>query len=499
MGGLPSGAGPFFKRVNGSISISVIAFILAGLAVSYIFVNYPWKTSIIILGALIVATLTLSRTEYSLYLFFVLLLMTTDAVTERMVENQNFFAIPEIDLPGIPSVLNFLFLFIFSIYFAKYYLLEKKRSAVPLYYLIAYVIVLIIALAIGATRPEATSDSLRLEFMKMLLPVLCFYVCINLFDNYNKIQNMIWVLFSVCVIKAGILDVYYLAGKGFPFVEMRIVSYDTAELTAFVVMCLISIMMITYGKIKGMWAWLMTFFSFPLLFAVLFSFRRANWLGMLGSIGLLYLWSPQRQRRKIAPFLFGPVLLFIPIFCFFLITNMSFPMDANSNFSRVSSRFMTMFDPNQASNRHHLYEGIQVLKDIMKSPFFGLGLASAHSPVDKDLGMWVEELQPLDIVHNTFLYMWMKTGLLGFLFFLWLGYKYTKEVMHYAKNYRSSENWPLTASMGSAICIWFVHFMSGPVPFYLHQSYLIAIFAAMVHSLIRLDKQRYPEMSAPAV
>jgi len=135
----------------------------------------------------------------------------------------------------------------------------------------------------------------------------------------------------------------------------------------------------------------------------------------------------------------------------------------------------------------------------MKSPFFGLGLASEHSPVDEDLGMWIEDLQPLNIVHNTFIYMWMKTGLLGFLFLMGCGFTYTRGVMRYAKNYRSSENWPLTTSLGSAIGIWFVMFMTGPVPFYLHQSYLIALFSAMVLSLIRLDKQKYPEISASAI
>jgi len=491
---LSRGTARFFKKVKEGIPLSVFASLFGGMVLGYIFVTYSWKMSVLVFGALIVATITFFWTEYSLHLFFVLLLMTTDAVYEGMFEQQDFFAIPEIDLPGLPSALNLLFLLMFVVSFVKLYALEKRGSHISLKYLLAYIIILLIALVTGATHPKATSDLLRLEFLKMLLPVLCFYLCVNIFNDYNKIKKMIWVLFFVCVAKATILDSYYLAGRGFPFGEYRIVSYDTAELMAFVMMLIYCIMMITYGNINGTRAWLLAFMSFPLLFAVLFSFRRGHWLGMLFSLGLLYLWSPSRQRRKIMPFLSGSMVLLIPVFCFFLLTDSSLPMDDNSRLSAVSSRFMTLFDPEQASNRHHLYESIQVLKDIMKSPFFGLGLASEHSPVDEDLGRWVEERQPLNIVHNTFIYMWMKTGLLGFLFLLWCGYRYTKKVTHYAKNYRSSENWPLTASMGSGIGIWFIMFMTGPVPFYLHQTYLIALFAAIVLSLIRLDNQRYLEI-----
>lgn len=468
----------------------MVACLFAGMALGYIFVAYSWKMSVLFFGVLIVAAITFFWTEYSLYLFFVLLVMTTDTVYEGMFEQQDFFAIPEIDLPGLPSALNLLFLLMFAIFFFKRYALEKRLSLIPLKYLLAYIIVISIALATGATHPKATSDSLRLEFIKMLLPVLGFYMYINVLDDQNKIKKMIRVLFCVCVVKSIILDLYYLAGRGFPYGEYRIVSFDTAELMTFVMMLLYCIMMITYRHIRGMQAWLLPLASFPLLFALLFSFRRGHWIGMLLSLALLYLWSPPRQRSKVRPYLLGFVVLLIPVLCFFVLTNASLLTPENSGPSMVFSRFMTLFDPEQASNRHHLYESTQVLKDIIKSPFFGLGLASEHSPVNEDLGMWLEELQPLQIVHNTFIYMWMKTGLLGLFFFLWWCYKYTKEVTYYVKNYRYSEDWPLTASMGSGIGIWLIMFMTGPVPFYLHQTYLIALFSAMVLSLIRLDKYR---------
>jgi len=476
------------------IPFSVVAPLLGGTLLGYVFITNSWKMSALVFGALIVSTITFFWTEYALFLFFFLLLMTTDAVYEGMFEQLDFFAIPEIDLPGLPSALNLVFLLMFAISMVKHYGFEKKSSVVRLRYLLVYTSILLMALGTGAAHPKATSDLLRLEFLKMLLPVLCFFLCINVFDDYNKIKKMIWVLFSVCVIKSIILDLYYLAGRGYPFGDYRIVSYDTAELMAFVIMIIYCIMMISYEKISGMRAWLTVLASSPLLFAVLFSFRRGHWIGMLLSLGLLYTWSPRRKKRRLMPYFSGLMVLLVPVTCFFLLTSASLSANDDTILSKLSSRFMTLFDPEQASNRHHIYETIQTMKDIMKSPFFGLGLASEHSPVDEDLGAWAEELQPLQVVHNTFVYMWMKTGLLGFLFLLWCSYKYAKKVMYYAVNYRQSENWPLTMSMGSGIGIWFIMFITGPVPFYLHQTYLIALFSALVLSLIRQDEQQHLKM-----
>jgi hypothetical protein len=479
-------------RISENASIPTLACLLAGVLLGYAYTCYPWKEQVFVIGAICFVTLTCLRPEYSLYLFFMALIMMTDCIPNEAVGSGEHFVIEEIKLPGLPSALNVVLLIIFSIQFVRLYLIDKKTPIIPLKYLFAYSLMLIIALSTGAKHPQATSDLLRLEFMKMLFPVLCFYASVNILNDYNKIRNMMWVLFLICVIKSTILDVYYLAGRGFPFGEYRIVSYDSGELMAFIVMLLYVIMMISYEEITGMRAWLLALSSAPLLFAILFSFRRGHWLGMLSSMGLLYLWSPYVQRARLKPYIFAAMLLAFPLVCFFIFTGAPVPTLGNTSLSKIGSRFSTLFDPQQDSNRHHLYESIQVMKDIMESPFFGLGLASEHSPVDESLGGWVEDRQPLNIVHNTFVYLWMKTGFLGFIFFLWCGYKYVKEIVRYQKRYRSSENWPLAVSIGSAIGIWFVMFMTGAVPFYFHLSYLIALFSAMMISLIRLETMRKP-------
>jgi hypothetical protein len=479
-------------RIGENALFPTIACVLAGVLLGYAYTYYPWKEQVFVVGAICFLTLTWIRPEYSLYLLFMALVMTTDAIPDDAVGVGEHFVIEEIKLPGLPSALNVVLLIIFSVKFLRLYLIDRKTSVIPLKYLFVYTIVLIIALTTGAKHPKATSDMLRLEFMKMLFPVLCFYASVNILNDYDKVRRMMWVLFMICVIKSAILDVYYLTGRGFPFGDYRIVSYDTGELMAFVVMLLFVIMMISYQKITGIRAWLLALSSTPLLFAVLFSFRRGHWLGMLSSMGLLYLWSPRVQRARLRPYLFTAMLFAFPVICLFILAGALFPRLETASLSRMSSRFSTVFDPNQDSNRHHLYESIQTMKDIMESPFFGLGLASEHSPVDENLGGWVEDKQPLNIVHNTFIYLWMKTGFLGFILFIWSGYIYVKEIVRYQKSYRSSGNWPLTVSISSAIGIWFVNLMTGAAPFYFHQSYLIAVFSAMMISLIRLETMRKP-------
>lgn len=494
-----NGSGMIRPRLREDVSFSALACTLGAVLLGYAYTYYPWKVQVFVVGSICFVWLTWLRPEFSLYLLFMAMIMMTDSVQEESVGSAaGYFVIEEIKLPGLPSALNVIVVIIFSIQFFKLYLTGKKTSIISIKYLFIYICVLLIALATGAEHPKATSDLLRLEFMKMLFPVLCFYASVNILDDYDKIRKMMWVLFLICVVKSFILDVYYLAGRGFPFGEYKIVSYDSAELMAFIVMLLYVIMMISYHVITGVRAWLLALSSVPLLFAVLFSFRRAHWLGMLCSMGLLYLWSPRLQRARLKPYLLITLLLVFPAVCIIFFAGVLFPTLDFAGLSRISSRFSTLFDPSQDSNRHHFYESIQTMKDIMGSPILGLGLASSHSPVDVDLGGWNEAGQPLHVVHNAFIYVWMKTGLFGFIFFMCCGYKYIKKIMHYQKHFRSSEYWPIAVSIGSAIGIWFMMFMTGPVPHYFHQTYFIALFSAMMISLIRIEKTHFPELSVSA-
>ena len=156
------------------------------------------------------------------------------------------------------------------------------------------------------------------------------------------------------------------------------------------------------------------------------------------------------------------------------------------------SRIETLFDPNQHSNKHHYLESVTTLQDILQKPLLGMGLGGMHSPVSENIIDWPEESQPVHIVHNTFLVIWMKLGLSGLCFFLWIGVAYLKKLNAYRKSTDRSPAWPYIAGIGSGVGIWFMMFITGPVPWYFHQTFLVVLFSALCINLIRLDKnERY--------
>jgi O-antigen ligase len=153
----------------------------------------------------------------------------------------------------------------------------------------------------------------------------------------------------------------------------------------------------------------------------------------------------------------------------------------------MSSRIESLLDPDQHSNKHHYLESVTTLQDIMQTPLTGMGLGGVHSPVSEDIIDWPEEGQPVHVVHNTFIHVWMKLGLPGLLFFIWIGAVYLRTLNGYRRRAARNDTWPFLAGIASGIGIWLVMFITGPVPWYFHQTFLIALFSGICLNLIRLE------------
>ena len=126
-----------------------------------------------------------------------------------------------------------------------------------------------------------------------------------------------------------------------------------------------------------------------------------------------------------------------------------------------------------------------MLLDLSKSPVLGLGLGSRHTP----LNIYENDVVPTNVVHNTVLYIWMKTGLPGLFFFLWAAICYTKSVLHNRKQIMQDDPLGLILPLAASSGLWLAMFLTGPAPWYIHQTCLIALFAAMTISLVRLARE----------
>ena len=136
-------------------------------------------------------------------------------------------------------------------------------------------VILLIATGTGLVRGWDHID-LRVDFMNVLYPLLCFYLCANVLDTRQKIYRMLGVLFLTSVIDACLLDAYYLLGHGWPYSDEnagfeRIVTYNATDLMVFIAMIITIYSVSTSGILTGWRRVFAVVGCLPMVFAVLFS------------------------------------------------------------------------------------------------------------------------------------------------------------------------------------------------------------------------------------
>lgn len=475
--------------------VILLAGAMIGVMIGVILLSGDWAVAVLIVVGPIMAAVVWRRPEYGLYLFFFLVVMLTDTMDNKDVEG--IFAIKDVKLvQGLPPLLISFLLAISLIYFFKLYVIDRKTSVIPVRYGLALLIILLIATGTGLRRGWNLID-LRVDFENVAYPSLCFYLCANVLDTRLKVYEMLRVLFVAGVIDAFLLDVYYLRGHGWPYADenagfARIVTSDPTDLMVFVAMIITIYSASTCSILTGWRRVCAIVGCLPMLFAILFSFRRGFWMGTLGALIVFYFLSSTFEKRRTRVWVWAGIVMLtvaLPFAGDVVSTEVAYPF---------VQRVLSLADSRQSSNQHHLLESQQTLKELLRSgPILGLGLGSVHSPI---LGIhWDPEKQPTRIVHNAYLLVWMKLGLPGLLFFVWLGVKYSLVLLKYRKSGISPHSGPIIAGTGSLLGLWFVLLLIGPVLPYWHETLTIAMFVAMTLFLVTQEQPRETKERANAL
>jgi O-antigen ligase len=453
--------------------------VVSGIAVGLIAVLLPPMVIVVLLAGLVALWVSVVRPDQALVLYFSGVVLLSDDVPHAT----NCFFLPDADIiEGLPSVLTTFFLLMFGVTVVRLLIVERRMPPVPIRAVAVFSGVVFVALLTGVNR-GGDPELYRVDFIGMLFPALCFCLCRTLLDSREKIVRLVIVLLAVSALKASILAAYYLAGRGWVYqldsnAAYQITTMDSADLLMFITLLLVTAHLIVRGDLRGGRAAAAAVACVPLLYVVVFSYRRAQWVGFVMSAGLLWLGASKRVRRKIS--LLGAGVLLIG--CAGAVTA---GLDAEKA-ARIGARFSSIFDSKQSSNVYHMLESRQVLRDLSGAPLLGLGLGSRHSPV----GLYEHDEVPSNVVHNTFLYVWMKIGLFGLLFLLWVAVRFYRRILRVRRTQIRSAEWglilPLTASTG----LWLATFLTGPVPWYLHQTGMMALVAAMVIGLVSSAEQK---------
>lgn len=464
--------------------LGLAAISLLGLMTAAVLAFLPLKAALGAAVGVAAAAVAMFRPEYGLGVFFAMIVFISD--TGEGIPGRTL-TIFDPDPPGLPPATVSFLLFLALLTFFRRVLLERRRSLASPWGLLAFAGVIALAWLTGKAGGWPLED-LQTDSTRWIYPLLCFFFCANILDSYQRIGRFLILLFAACAAKAALLLAYFAAGRGFVYESYTIVSRDSAELMAFSVMLFMAVALLATGRVRGRMQAFLVLGSLPLLGALVFAFRRSHWLGLILGGLLLWRWSDRFARARFVRYALLGLALAIPLAIMGAVYG---ERGLSGELARIGARLTTFFDSRQHSNLHHKLEAWYTLQDLLEQPVQGLGMGSKHSPVPSGLvGGWLEENQPTEVVHNGFLYVWMKLGLPGLLFMLWLGFDTLRRLRRYWRDMPDSPARPLVAGLAAAFGVWLPMLLSGPVFSYRHQSYLLALFLVLVRNLMALERRR---------
>ena len=456
-------------------STVLLAFcVMGGLVAGWGVLNYtPVKVVAVALGTICIA-LAAWQIELSLYGVGVFLVLLQEGDT---TEGTPFSFLEWLNKPNIPSLLEVLFCVIFAAFCLRYFIMQDERYRLdgmkaPL---VLYFLLLFLALAHGLD--VGTDHIFRKEdFKKFLFPVLFFISAVNILDTRERITRLLAVLFWVMLPKTYLGIFYYLRGLGFPYGDQKVVFLESGDQTLIVTIIVLAVALLSEAKLGRKSLLFMAWGLAPMLFALVFSYRRNDMYGAILSLFLLLLLSRgTRRARLIKIFAVGGGGAFL-----LLALLAGTGVVPTGNF--LKNRMVSVVDRDESSNTAHLNEWIVTVEDTMKSPFFGLGLGAVHSPVPEF------DVINLHTVHNALLMLWMKMGLFAVLLFFWCLYRYCR--LGVSDALRRAD--PLQMGLFATVALWMLAMNVGPSWFYYRESCLMALVMAVVVRLALLGRGEPP-------
>jgi O-antigen ligase len=156
----------------------------------------------------------------------------------------------------------------------------------------------------------------------------------------------------------------------------------------------------------------------------------------------------------------------------------------------LKERLLSIADREQESNSAHMTEWEITVRETMKQPFLGLGFGSKHSGVPGVEGM------PTHTVHNAFLMLWMKMGIIPVGFLLWWLLRYVRFGIRTAQIEDDTTLRAIQRALFATLGYWAVSLNVGPAWHYYRETFLMALVVALV---IRLATLKPTSPPAPAL
>jgi O-antigen ligase len=187
------------------------------------------------------------------------------------------------------------------------------------------------------------------------------------------------------------------------------------------------LVMLCLALYSGQSRWARRVFTFHFVFlniALLLTYSRAQWLAAVLGIALIAVLIPREDQGKIARVVtVGLVLLVIG---YGLVGSaVQQTLGSTTFFSSVSDRMLTIITPDETletdSLQWRVYETGVAMDAVNENPLLGVGLGNRYRgpTLVQNADELATEDRYLRYVHNSYLYLTVKMGVPGLLFFAW--------------------------------------------------------------------------------
>jgi len=460
------------RRATPATNLLLALWLLAAIVAGWGILTFPpVKILAVVLGSVCIV-LAAWKIEVATYCvgFFLVVLQEGDATPGTF-----FTYMERLNHPNIPSLLEVLFAVIVAAFFLRCFILHDERysfSGLKIPLLIFFALFLL-ALATGVMS-DTDSTFRKEDFKKFIFPVMMFVSAINILDTREKITRLLQVMFWAMLVKTYLADFYYLKGLGFEYGDSNVVFIESGDQTLVVTILVAGVALLAERKMDWKSLLCLVWALAPMMFALIFSYRRNAMWGALLSLGLLWLLSHREKKVRLFKVLASAGL---GAFCLMALAPVTGSSTSTGEF--MKKRLTSVVDKDESSNTAHMNEWRVTLDDTLQHPLIGLGLGSIHSPVPEF------EVINQHTVHNALLMLWMKMGLFALLLFLWCLYRYCRLGVTEALRRRD----PLLAGLFATVGLWVIALNVGPSWFYYRESCLMALIMAAVARLATTGPQ----------
>lgn len=391
-----------YLKENSSIVASLILIAI----LSVLGVVYPPYSAVAVIASVLAMAMFIPRPDIALAFYFgIETLFSEDVllVTEMLAQTIYRVHLPVIGLNVFEVALIILILLT---------LLQRKGRIAGTQLDVAIWGFAIACLVGYITCLRLYGDSSRLfEPRRLLHFFIPYFLTVNLIRTKQSLQALISIFFIAVILKSIEGTYLYLLGEGFQ-IKWRIRAIFTGWEDSLTFMTFLLFMVVIWlEKVDFPLKRLYFLFSPIVFFCFLFSYKRAYYVAIF--VGLMVVFWIQGKKARMR-FLALVLVGFVLMLC--MITVMG-------QWQAIGMRFESILNPTKESSANYrLIEWQNALISIKKNPVLGIGLGGVM-PME----IFLSRTNLLG-VHNTFLWVAVKMGLLGLFTYLLLHFVFIRRV-----------------------------------------------------------------------